>query len=286
MPAGLGPTKGRSVDLGRWNWLGDSMLVWVLGCQRACASAHGYECPSHKLVTGTDPEHWQDADTAPSGLARLKAAGFKTAWISNQDLTVFKENGHDYVWVGATPTTRYRHDDVMLPIVEAFAAPLIGPDDAMNQAPRGIVMHMLGSHFEYAERYPSKRFDPEPASLSTTTNCSELRYERANEYGRAHAHANRRHSRSNPCSGICDIRFGPRRKLAGAIANGLTHTSRASHFTAGWHSHIVRNLERRLWGDGQCGSYSIISGNRPTSLHTATCIRPGWRCRESTFTRS
>ena len=175
----LGPAK---VTRGPWTKMLDDRFKLGLGTwlPATCASAHGTHLSVPMFITGTPPEHVEDAKRAPSGLARLKAAGFATAWITNQDLSVFKDAGHDFAWMGPIDY-KYRYDDVLLPIAQMFAAPLLAAD-ASRASPRAIVLHLMGSHFLYHERYPQKFFAPEPAAMSEDA-LLELRYDRANEYG-------------------------------------------------------------------------------------------------------
>jgi glucan phosphoethanolaminetransferase (alkaline phosphatase superfamily) len=172
----------RNAARGPWTKALDERIGRGLGrwLPATCASANGTQMSVPMLVTGTDPDHKADSDRAPSGLARLKGAGYTTAWITNQELLVFKEQGHDYTWIGPD-VYRYRYDEVMIPLAQAFAGPLLGAN-AATAGPRAILLHELGAHFEYEERYPGKLFPPEPAG-ATPDDLKELRYERATEYG-------------------------------------------------------------------------------------------------------
>jgi glucan phosphoethanolaminetransferase (alkaline phosphatase superfamily) len=133
---------------------------------KVCASADGTALSVPMLVTGVSPARQQAAEFEPSGLARLKAAGYMTAWISAQDDWWFRDEHPNLFRV-----SREGYDDVMLPIVSAF----LGRRDPRNKA---IVLHLMDSHAAYADRYPPM---DEPLGLDRERTES-LRYRRANDH--------------------------------------------------------------------------------------------------------
>ena len=153
--------------------------VWL---PTTCAGSNGTAVSVPMLITETEPSNYKQSATAPSVLAMLKAAGYKTAWISNQDTNVFSESGHDYYWtISRSAGVSDSYDEEMLPIASAFISPLRAQQNAMT-TPYAMVLHMHGSHFSYQERYPVAEFAKEPENLSSD-DLTELRYERSEECG-------------------------------------------------------------------------------------------------------
>jgi glucan phosphoethanolaminetransferase (alkaline phosphatase superfamily) len=131
-----------------------------------CASADGTAISVPMLVTGVPPARHDEAETAPSGLARLGAAGYITAWISAQDDWWFRDEHHNLFRV-----LDKGYDDALLPMVSAF----LGRRDPRNKA---IVLHLMDSHAAYLDRYPPM---DEPAGLDRE-QIEVLRYHRANDH--------------------------------------------------------------------------------------------------------
>lgn len=176
---GLGPGKtGR----GPWTKSLDDRFRSGLGAwlPTTCAGSNGTHIAVPLMLTGLPPSEHKAARDAPSGMARLKSAGFATAWITNQDRTAFQEKGHDLYW---SHPRSLSHDEVMIPIMKTFAGPFPG-DDANSQRPRAVLLHMRGSHFEYVDRYPARMFASEPDGMAES-ELEELRYERSEEYSAA-----------------------------------------------------------------------------------------------------
>ena len=134
---------------------------------KVCASADATAISVPMLLTGTSPEHNEETASAPSGLARLDAAGYATAWISNQDENVFESEHRNLVWRAAGGA----HDEIVLPIVSAF----LNRRDTRN---KGLIVHLIDSHAAYLDRYPTT---PEPSGLDVE-QAEQLRYHRANEH--------------------------------------------------------------------------------------------------------
>lgn len=174
---GIGPQKA---ERGPWTKALDERMKVGLGTwlPTTCANAHATHQSVPLLMTGISPDHNAEASTAPSVLAVLKDAGYATAWISNQDTSVFKEDGHDFYWtISRTAAANGVYDDNLVPVAASFAVSLT------NNAskPRAMALHMLGSHFDYIDRYPASLFPPEPTGLSADAQV-DLRYERSEEY--------------------------------------------------------------------------------------------------------
>ena len=137
---------------------------------KVCASADSTAISVPMLLSGTSPQASSDATTAPSGLARLAAAGYETAWISNQaGNNLFGDEHRKLFWMveGVAP----QYDEALLPMAFAF----LGADDGRNKA---VLLHFLDSHAAYADRFPAL---PEPDALDREPR-EALRYERANDH--------------------------------------------------------------------------------------------------------
>ncbi|MEH6447629.1 MAG: sulfatase-like hydrolase/transferase [Oleispira sp.] len=104
-------------------------------------------------LTSAAAEQGNDYRKSPSIIDTANMAGFKTWWISNQqplratlasiadqaDITQFISNDYQGVEVN-------RYDEFMLPYIEDALA-----DNAKHKV---IFIHMMGSHAQYANRYP------------------------------------------------------------------------------------------------------------------------------------
>ncbi len=133
---------------------------------KVCASADATAISVPMLVTGVPPRRYEEAETAPSGLARLASAGYMTAWITAQADPWFENERRNLVWV-----SKEGYDDVMLPIVSAF----LRRRDPRNKA---VLLHLMDSHAAYLERYPTAA---EPPGLDRE-QAEVLRYHRANDH--------------------------------------------------------------------------------------------------------
>jgi glucan phosphoethanolaminetransferase (alkaline phosphatase superfamily) len=136
---------------------------------QVCASADATAISVPMLLTGTTPEHHEEAATAPSGLARLGAAGYETSWISNQGAYFFHDEKRDLTWIAKGYANQY--DESLLPIAET----VLKRPGSRNKA---LLLHLLDSHAAYEDRYPSMS---EPASLNEE-QLDRLRYRRANAH--------------------------------------------------------------------------------------------------------
>ena len=140
--------------------------VWL---PKICASADNTATSVPMLLSGTSPEHSLDVASAPSGLARLAAAGYETAWISNQTNIFFDDERRDLVWVAKGYTREY--DETLLSVAAVF----LNRDDRRNKA---LVIHMMDSHAPYTDRYPAMT---EPDGIDPERR-EALQYQRANDH--------------------------------------------------------------------------------------------------------
>lgn len=106
----------------------------------------------------------KDGFNEKSFVTAFKEAGFKTFWLSNQvaygkfdtPVSVFAREADEVRFLNPGGTERPSYDEILLaPLAQALADP----------APKVlIVLHTLGSHWNYAERYPAS-FDRWQPSL-------------------------------------------------------------------------------------------------------------------------
>jgi glucan phosphoethanolaminetransferase (alkaline phosphatase superfamily) len=136
---------------------------------KVCASADSTAVSVPMLISGTSPDHQQDAANAPSGLARLAAAGYKTAWISNQGAVFFEDETRDFIWAAKGYASEY--DEALLPIASTFLA-------RNSQINKALLIHLMDSHAAYEDRYPPMA---EPVGLDAE-QTEALRYRRANAH--------------------------------------------------------------------------------------------------------
>jgi glucan phosphoethanolaminetransferase (alkaline phosphatase superfamily) len=104
------------------------------------------------ILTGMPPEEFS-LDKIRGNLVDLaNEAGYSTAWVDNQDIQTATSVG-----MSATHTTnpidlhadsmgRHTLDEVLLPAIQR--------ELNRSGAPRFIVIHMMGAHWEYYRRYP------------------------------------------------------------------------------------------------------------------------------------
>jgi glucan phosphoethanolaminetransferase (alkaline phosphatase superfamily) len=161
------------VDAGLGSWL-----------PTTCASSDGTHRAVPMLLTATPPENEPQASIAPTILGILKADGFKTAWLANNEAGPHaRERGHDlYAGVfnvnpdaaDGAPLAHWKFDTDMVPTARKFAGAVTDPT--------ALIMHTSGNHIPYEWRYPSGFFAPEPAHLGTD-QLVDLRYAHALEYG-------------------------------------------------------------------------------------------------------
>lgn len=174
-PGGIRKRLAQRIDGGGGAWL-----------PRTCAASDGTHLSIPLLLTATapGPDALQTAAQMPTVLGRLKAAGFTTAWLSNNEAGPdAQESGHDFYAgtfdadPGPVHPDHIRHldfDTDLIPIARKFAGAVTRPT--------AMIMHFVGSHIHYYSRYPPEYFGPEPPGLAKDA-LTELRYARSLEYG-------------------------------------------------------------------------------------------------------
>jgi glucan phosphoethanolaminetransferase (alkaline phosphatase superfamily) len=153
-----------------------------------CASSDGTGYSVPLLITALGPDRRDEMPTTPTVLGILKASGFTTAWLANNEAGKdIREAGHDLyagTWAlqvdpsfskpHATRGMHWRYDEEMVPVARSF----IGTVDR----PKGLILHTFGSHFVYTHRYPAEAFPPAPPGLDSDT-LQDLQYAHSAEYG-------------------------------------------------------------------------------------------------------
>ncbi len=109
-------------------------------------------------ATATDPLR---AYREPSLVRAFAEAGFRTAWLSNQELSEYTGRAHQLA--AEADTVRYferRHDEVLVAPFERLLDEDRSPGDKLL-----VVLHQLGSHSLYENRFPAEfaRFSRLPA---------------------------------------------------------------------------------------------------------------------------
>jgi glucan phosphoethanolaminetransferase (alkaline phosphatase superfamily) len=122
--------------------------------QNAVADANLTEWAFPILLTGITPQNLASSNIRGNLLDLAKEAGYRTAWLVNQDVDISTAVGIDAdrlvspLDFEANINGRHTLDETLLP---AFREEL-----ARAGAPRFIGVHMMGSHWEYYRRYPAK----------------------------------------------------------------------------------------------------------------------------------
>lgn len=98
---------------------------------------------------------WYECTTFPEV---MKLAGYETYWISNQSpsgmydniVAKYAELCDSTIWIGSKykGTAKINHDDQIIEELQMHKAALL------NDNKKCIVIHLMGSHFEYEFRYP------------------------------------------------------------------------------------------------------------------------------------
>ena len=119
--------------------------------------------------------HWE---TLPTLLTALKKAGYHTSWLSNQTgVTLYNNVAAEFAklcdrheYTNKEFSAYYLNDDRLFPLVGRYV-------DSLNDSiPSFCMIHLIGSHFNYSERYP-QNFDRFTAKnyLSYPENQREVR---------------------------------------------------------------------------------------------------------------
>ncbi|MCO5167371.1 MAG: phosphoethanolamine transferase [Planctomycetes bacterium] len=97
--------------------------------------------------TAADPAR---AERERSIVSAFGEAGFRTAWLSGQEVSDF--GGRNNHIAAEADTCRFferRHDEVLLPPFERLLREVRAPEDKLL-----VVLHTMGSHFHYENRVP------------------------------------------------------------------------------------------------------------------------------------
>lgn len=119
----------------------------------------------------------RDAGNKRASLVRtFGEAGFRTAWISNQEPFPFGADAHVAEYATNTRDFHYRKDSDLLPIFTSFVR---------QAGPRQfVVLHMYGSHIPYEEQYDaaSRKYTPTMSDLGVGTPLPRDRQATVNSY--------------------------------------------------------------------------------------------------------
>ena len=108
------------------------------------------------------PTNEANARAEHSLISLVRRAGWHTAWFSNQSaggvhdgpVTVYAKEAEEVAFLNPSAyTTQGSYDEVLLPALQRHLA---------TQTPTFTVLHTMGSHFNFAQRYPAnfERFVP------------------------------------------------------------------------------------------------------------------------------
>lgn len=161
---------------GPWSKAMQQRLAAGLGVRvpDACSYANGTVASVPRLMTAAEVWDEKGAMSRPTILAEAKAAGARTAYISNHESMVVREKGHDF-YMNVASQEFPQYDEV---VIEAFGGFL----KRFGKGPKAAVLHLYGQHFVYADRYPHSLFPAVPKGVSSDAE-EELHYQRAAEYG-------------------------------------------------------------------------------------------------------
>jgi glucan phosphoethanolaminetransferase (alkaline phosphatase superfamily) len=126
-------------------------VVWL---RNVTADANLTEWAVPILLTGIPPNKIENTPLQGNIFDLAKEAGYRTAWLVNQDITISMATGVHADVLEFPPdfktniNGRHTLDESLLP---ALRQELSRPDQ-----PRFIGIHMMGSHWEYYNRYPAR----------------------------------------------------------------------------------------------------------------------------------
>lgn len=139
-----------------------------------CAGGSSTSNSIPRLFTGSAIDDIPSIDHSPTILATAKAAGARTAYISNHEMWLLPETGHDLAQ-RTTAIEKQAYDDIPVEVLADFIK-------KSPAGPKAAILHLYGQHFLYEDRYPHQEFPAIPANLSAD-ELTELHYARAVEYG-------------------------------------------------------------------------------------------------------
>ncbi len=126
-------------------------LVWL---RAASADANLTEWAVPILLTGIPPDRILTTPVSGNIVDLAREAGYRTAWLVNQDISISTSVGVSADTMDFPPdfnsniNGRHTLDEVLLP---AYRREL-----ARSGESRFIGIHMMGSHWEYYNRYPNR----------------------------------------------------------------------------------------------------------------------------------
>ena len=123
------------------------------------------------ILTGVGADHFETHFKQKSIVSTFKEAGFTTYWITNQidegHIKIhLEEADKKKLLLSDFKSTKYLHRDMEL--VEALKKILAEPAEK-----KFIVMHTLGSHYDYSARYPDEFDLFKPSNKSIFTQSSD-----------------------------------------------------------------------------------------------------------------
>jgi len=144
----------------------ESLKGEIVLLQDAVADANLTEWSVPIIMTGLPPEGFSIANVHGNLLDLAREAGFRTAWLVNQDPSISVSFGIDADYLEYPPdfksniNGRHTLDGSLLP---AYAREI-----ARSGQARFIGIHMMGAHWEYYRRYPESfgRFGPAGGAAS------------------------------------------------------------------------------------------------------------------------
>lgn len=155
---------GESSNKRHWNAWGyiRNTTPWVTSLRntpRSIFLENAYSSYCHtipsltKALTGANQYNGMSDACAPSIIETAQAAGFKVVWLSNQDQYTLADNPLSVIAHGADTTVfsnkgRFSSDAALLPLLDEILASLNPQDNNL------IILHTMGSHFDYSKRIP------------------------------------------------------------------------------------------------------------------------------------
>jgi glucan phosphoethanolaminetransferase (alkaline phosphatase superfamily) len=103
------------------------------------------------IITRVRADEYARASSERSIITAFKEAGFKTWWLSTQEISHWA--GFIFRYAAESDVQRYferKNDDALLPVFEQAVE-----EAARTNGRALIVLHTTGSHFEYSARFPS-----------------------------------------------------------------------------------------------------------------------------------
>ncbi len=125
----------------------------VILLQDAVADANLTSWSVPIILTGIPPEQFTTTPVRGSLVDLAKEAGYSTAWLVNQDISMTQYTGIDADHMTYPPPHRMNIFDVKT--LDAVLLPAYSTEIARAGAARFIGLHVMGSHWVYDHRYPA-----------------------------------------------------------------------------------------------------------------------------------